>query len=63
MKKSSNTQKKLKELETMYQNAICNSFSSHSQICRFPVKNTDVCRTQRMRHVIHEFLESSLDKV
>ena len=63
LKQPLQTQKKLKEVEIMQQNAIYICISCSRKIGWFPVKNTDVSRTQEARHVIHIFLASSLGKV
>ena len=47
----------------MCQNAVCICISWYSKICWFPVKNTDVGRTQVVCHVLYIFFESSLGKV
>ena len=40
------SKKKLKELEIMYQNAVYIFISWYSKTCWFPMKNTNVSRTQ-----------------
>ena len=61
IKKTLKTQKKLKELEIMYQNLtyICVSWYS----CWFPGKNADGSRTQGMCQVIHIYFAFSLGRV
>ena len=63
LKHSLKTQKKLKEVEIMYWNAIYIYISGCSRICWFPVKNAYVSRTQGVCHMIDIYFWSSLDKV
>ena len=52
------TQKKLKELEIMYQNAIYIYFLDTVKFADFRLKNADTIRMQGMCHVIHMFFKS-----
>ena len=49
------TQKKVKELEIMYQNAIFICIPWYSNICWFLANDANVSRIQRVCHVIHIF--------
>ena len=63
VKQSLKTQEKLEELEIMFLNVIYICISWYSKICWFPVKNTDVSRTQGVYHVINIVWGTSLGKI
>ena len=63
LKKSWNTQNKLKELEIMYQYVIYVCISWYRKTRWLADKNANVSRTQGICHVINTFSGSSLGKV
>ena len=63
LQQSRKTQKKLKWIEMVYQNAIYPVFLDIAKFPDFPWKKADVSRTQGVYHVIHIIFGSSFGKV